>query len=110
MMVSPFRLYKIFTCILQVNSQPQSTVIDTSQFGITEEAMSNGIDDFFVVDGQKLPLSDVTYALYLCWCDIDFFIFLQCQPIAFVEIHQHDAHQQQEHDYGKNSLPRCLGQ
>ena len=52
---------------MQVYTQAGHTVIDTHQFTIREEATTNGVYKFFVIDSKKLPLSDVLYLLYLCW-------------------------------------------
>ena len=54
-----------FLYIFHIDAQAQGAVIDAHQLVVAEEAATNGIYQFLVADGEKLPFAYRLDALYL---------------------------------------------
>ena len=64
----------------QVYAYAQSAVVYAYQLIVGEEASARGVDNFLIVYGEELPLSDAPYALYDGRRAVYRGVVVQCQP------------------------------
>ena len=91
---------------VQIDAQPERSVVDADEFAVAEETVLDSVDEFFGVDGEELPFADLLNGCDLSGAKTYFVILADSQSVVFVEIiegrhtgydnkddgHQCDAH------------------